>query len=91
MSLIGPEGRKQLKLAGRFLSAGVELAASIVVGYIGGGYLDKALDTAPYLSFVGLFLGIAAGFRVLYKLAKTAQQQAEHGSDNDQPPPTPPA
>ncbi len=76
MSFIGPEGRKQLKLAGRFASAGLELAVSIVVGYLGGQYLDEKLDTAPWIQFTGLLLGITAGFRSLYKLARDAQSGA---------------
>src|SRR5688500_18438226 len=40
MSLIGPEGRKQLQVAARFASAGLELALAIVVGYFGGRFLD---------------------------------------------------
>ena len=52
MSLIGPEGRKQLKLAARFASAGFELAMAIVVGYLGGRWLDEAFETAPILQYI---------------------------------------
>ncbi len=89
MSLIGPEGRKQLELAARFLSAGIELAVCVVVGYFGGNWADKALNTAPYLGFLGLLLGIAAGFRALYTQAKAAQKQAESSSPQDPPPDSP--
>jgi F0F1-type ATP synthase assembly protein I len=85
MSLIGPEGRKQLKLAARFLTAGFELAAAIVIGYLGGEYLDRSFGT-KYLCFLGLFIGIAAGFRTLYVLAKTAQRQADSSSTHEPPP-----
>jgi len=88
MSLIGPEGRKQLKLAARFLTVGIELAVAIVLGYLGGRFLDAKLDTAPYLGFLGLSLGIFAGFRSLYVLAKTAQRQAD--TPPTDPPTTPP-
>jgi F0F1-type ATP synthase assembly protein I len=87
MSLIGPEGRKQLKLAARFASAGLELAASIVLGYFGGRAADRWLGTAPYLGYAGLLLGIAAGFRSLFRLARTAQDAADRGQD---PPNSPP-
>lgn len=76
MSLIGPEGRKQLQLAAGFLAVGLELAVAIIVGRFGGAYLDKLLGTAPYLEYVGLFLGIAAGFRSLIVLARKAQREA---------------
>lgn len=70
MSLIGPEGRKQLQLAARFATAGLELVISIVVGYFGGQFLDKWLGSEPYCSYAGLLLGIVAGFRNLFLLAR---------------------
>jgi len=85
MSLIGPEGKKQLLLAARFAATGLELAIAIVVGYFGGRYLDGWLGTAPYLSFLGLALGIFAGFRNLFSLAKTAQKNSSN-SPQDPPP-----
>lgn len=83
MSLIGPEGRKQLKLAARFASAGLELAVSIVVGYFGGRFIDRAVGTTPYLTYLGLLLGIVAGFRNLFLLAKSAQNRGEASDDTD--------
>ena len=83
MTLIGPEGRKQLKQAGRFAGAGISLAASIVVGYFVGRWADGKLGTA-YLAYVGLLLGIVAGFRDLYKLAKPTKTPDD---SNPTPPP----
>ncbi len=91
MSLIGPEGRKQLKLAARFASAGLELAISIVLGYFGGRALDRWLGTSPYLEYAGLLLGIASGFRTLFKLARTAQKAAQSGPDTSTKPPQNPS
>jgi len=89
MSFIGPEGRKQLQLAARFATAGLELALAIVVGYFGGRWLDARFGTTPYLTYFGLLLGIFAGFRNLFMLARGAQAAAS----KDQPPdpPSPPA
>jgi uncharacterized membrane protein YfcA len=84
MSLIGPEGRKQLQLAASFLAVGFELAVAIVIGYLGGAWLDGKLGTS-FLKYLGLFLGIAAGFRSLFALAKKAQSRA------NAPDPEPPA
>jgi ATP synthase protein I len=91
MSLIGPEGRKQLKLAARFASAGLELVISIVVGYFGGGLLDRWLGTSPYIAYAGLALGIAAGFRNLLLLARTAQKRTEESSAAPEDSGTPPS
>jgi len=86
MSLIGPEGRRQLQLAARFATAGLELAIAIVVGYFGGRFLDDWLGSAPYLTYFGLVLGIVAGFRNLFQLAQTAQKNADTNTPPDPPP-----
>ena len=91
MGVIGPESRRQLQLAARFATAGFELAITIVVGYFGGGFLDGWLGTKPDLAYGGLLLGIVAGFRSLFKLARTAQQQAETPSESHPPEPPQPS
>ena len=80
MSLIGPEGRRQLQLAARFLTAGLELAIAIVIGYLGGRWLDGRFGTS-YLAYIGLLLGIIAGFRNLFSLARGAQTSAKAPED----------
>jgi F0F1-type ATP synthase assembly protein I len=91
MGLVGPESRKQLKQFARFASAGIELVVSIVVGYFGGRYADSGLGTAPYLANSGLVLGIVAGFRNLFKLARDSQPRAEahdaESPEKQEPPP----
>ena len=81
MGLIGPEGTKQLKLAARFASAGFELAMAIVVGYLGGRWLDETFGTGSLLQYLGLLLGIVAGFRSLFLLARTAQAASQEKQD----------
>jgi hypothetical protein len=80
MSLVGPEGRKQLKLAARFAATGFELAMSVLVGYFGGDWLGRKFDL-PYLWILGLALGVFAGFRSLYRTAKFAQEEASKTRD----------
>lgn len=87
MSLIGPEGRKQLQLAARFATAGLELSIAIVVGYFGGRAIDGWLETTPYGAYIGLILGIIAGFRNLFLLAKSASKQASSQSVDSAPDP----
>lgn len=70
MSILGPEDRKQLKLATRVSAVGLEMVLAIVVGYFGGRWLDGRFDTAPYLAYVGLAVGLIAGFKALVTVAK---------------------
>jgi ATP synthase protein I len=88
MSLIGPEGRRQLQLAARFATAGLELALAIVVGYLGGRWLDGRFGTTPYLAYIGLLLGITAGFRNLFSLARGAQASANNSAEDKPKDPT---
>jgi ATP synthase protein I len=45
-----------------------ELVAGVLVGGVGGYFLDRWLDTTPWLLIIGLLLGSAAGFNNVYKL-----------------------
>ena len=82
MSFIGPEGRKQLQVAARFATAGLELVIAIVIGYFGGRALDRWLGLTPYGAYIGLILGVSAGFRNLFLLARsTSTSLASEGSE----------
>jgi len=82
--VLGPDGSKQLKAFARLGAVGMELAVSTVVGLLGGRWLDQKLSTEPFLTIVGLLLGVAAGFVSLLRVLK-ASQQAEKSPSN--PPP----
>lgn len=86
MSLLGPEGRKQLKAVGFVGTAGIELAVSIVIGFFGGRWLDDWLGTAPWLQWIGFGLGLVAGFRNLFRVARRVQQKLseEEREDTDE-------
>ena len=78
----GSERGKQLKAYARVGALGIELAASTVIGLFGGRWLDGKLGTEPWLSIVGLILGVVAGFRSLYQTAKSENRKlTETGPD----------
>ena len=56
------ETGKNLRELGYFASLGISVALSIFIGLGLGLWLDKKFDTNPVLMFVGLALGIVAGF-----------------------------
>ena len=68
--LLGPEGRKQLKLASRVMGLGIEFGLGLTLGYFAGRWIDGELGTTPWLSYVGMFLGLGAGFKSLWMVAK---------------------
>lgn len=71
----GSERGRQLKAYARVGALGIELVASTVIGLLGGQWLDGKLGTEPWLSIVGLVLGVVAGFRSLYQTAKSQNRK----------------
>jgi ATP synthase protein I len=66
--------KKTIKDLGFLSSIGMAMALSIALGALIGYYLDKWLDTKPWLFFVFLGFGIVAAFRNLYILYKKADR-----------------
>lgn len=81
--MLGPDSRKQLKAFARVGAVGIELALSVVVGLLGGIWLDKHFSTKPLLTLAGLILGVIAGFRSLYQ---TVRKQSQSSGRDDEPP-----
>jgi ATP synthase protein I len=46
-----------------YSSLGLQVALSIFIGLGAGVWLDRRWDTHPWLTLIGLAMGIAAGFR----------------------------
>lgn len=64
------------KAYGRYGTVGIELVASVILGYLAGHWLDGKFDTA-WISIVGFILGTYAGFRSLFATAKKMQADIE--------------
>ena len=58
-------------------SVGLELGLSVVIGLLIGYYIDKAAGTGPWLMFLFLGFGLAAGFRGVLRAVKRAERTAE--------------
>ncbi|MEC8024533.1 MAG: AtpZ/AtpI family protein [Myxococcota bacterium] len=67
-----------------FATIGLEMGVSIFVGWYAGQWLDERFETRPWLMVVFLFLGLASGFRSLFRLAKRAARDAQ--DDSPDPP-----
>jgi ATP synthase protein I len=67
-------------------SVGLELGIAVIVGLLGGMWLDNRFGTTPWLMLVLLVLGLVAGFRNVLRAveraerAGAAQDQEDKGS-----------
>ncbi|MBA2368746.1 MAG: AtpZ/AtpI family protein [Candidatus Protochlamydia sp.] len=64
------ETKERWKQAGVFITIPFVIAVSPILGWLIGNWLDKKLNTHPYLMYFGLIMGFAAGFRELYRIIK---------------------
>ena len=58
------------RTAGRYSALGVEMAAAVAIGALGGQWLDRKLDTTPYLTWFGLVVGVGAAVRAIMRIVK---------------------
>ena len=61
---------KQKPLKTSPLNIATDLVSGVLVGLIGGFYLDKWLQTKPLFMIICLVIGIAAGFRMIWREMK---------------------
>jgi ATP synthase protein I len=67
------------RIAGTTGAVGIEIAAAIAIGYLGGNYLDHKFGTHPWLSYVGLAAGIGAAIKALVRVTRAYKR--EQGGD----------
>ena len=63
---------------------GIEMAGSVIVGGFIGYWLDGKLGTEPWMLIFWVICGIIAGFRSLYKMAKTIIDEGKN-DDHQRP------
>ena len=74
---IEEKAREAYKSA-RFASMGIELGVSVLLGLLGGWWLDIQLDCRPWLLLLGIVLGFAAGIRSIVRTLRIFSAEAEH-------------
>lgn len=55
---------------------------ALVLGFGGGYWLDRTLGTRPWLSFIGFFLGLAAGVLNVYRVMKLSNDATKSDRAN---------
>lgn len=64
------ENRRRIRLIGVFVTIPFVLAVPPIIGWMIGSWLDKKLETTPFLMYILLILGFAAGVREFYRIVK---------------------
>lgn len=77
---------------GRASLLGLHIVSGILVGCVLGWLLDRWLDSFPWCSAVGLFVGILAGFNNMLRDARRIIRQSEKSEEgtahDDKTPPS---
>jgi ATP synthase protein I len=68
------ETRRSIRELAYYSSLGFSVALSIFIGLFAGVYLDGKFDTTPWLTLIGLGLGIAAGFKNIALAVKKSRK-----------------
>jgi ATP synthase protein I len=61
-------------------SIGLAMVVSILLGLFLGLWLDRRLDTRPWLTLAGLAVGVAAGFRNLWVMSARIERGLKEDS-----------
>lgn len=69
-------------MAGSF---GIEIAAYVAIGFMGGPWLDHRFHTTPWFTWLGYVIGIGAPINAFVRIIR--QYNKENASDDH---PTPP-
>jgi F0F1-type ATP synthase assembly protein I len=64
------EEKNSIKKGAKLIALGFELAAPVVVGALVGYYLDRKLNSQPWLILLGTMGGFLYGLRTLFSILK---------------------
>ena len=62
---------------GPYLTLGIQLIATILLGVFAGHWADGKFDTAPLWTLIGGLIGIAAGFYHFFKAVLKMDRKSE--------------
>lgn len=80
------EDKSLLKTVAELSTLGLTMVFATLIGLAIGLYLDKKLNTSPWLTILFLIIGIAAGFNKAIQVAiRTAKKREDNGSKNKAP------
>lgn len=70
---------------GEASAVGIEIVAAIVIGALGGAWLDKKFGTEPYLTLFGIAAGFGAAAKAVMRVIKrfNAEEKNENADRTD--------
>jgi F0F1-type ATP synthase assembly protein I len=73
---VAPPSPTTWQLIGQLSTIGMSFVFALVLGFGAGYWLDTTLGTRPWLSFIGFFVGLAAGVLNVYRVLKLSNAAA---------------
>jgi len=77
---VAPTSQTTWQLIGQLSTIGMSFVFAIVLGFGAGFWLDGALGTKPWLSFIGFFFGLAAGVLNVYRVLQLSNRASSSTS-----------
>jgi F0F1-type ATP synthase assembly protein I len=75
-----------LRTLGQLSTVGMSFVLALVMGFGGGYWLDAWLGTKPWLSFIGFFVGLAAGVLNVYRVLQATASTSSSSTASTEPP-----
>jgi ATP synthase protein I len=72
---------RDLRQIGLLTAVPAMMLAAPLIGFGIGWWLDDKLDTEPYLTVIGAFMGVASAGIEIYRLVKKADSADDEGND----------
>ncbi len=77
------KNKNELLAFGHVGTIGLEMGLSVLFGLLGGQWLDGQFETAPMFETAGFILGLVAGLRSLYQLARRTRRDLAREMEAD--------
>ena len=72
---MAPTSPSTWQLIGQMSTIGMSFVFALVIGFGAGYWIDGLIGTRPWLTFVGFFLGLAAGVLNVYRVMQLANKK----------------
>ena len=76
-----PKYKRVFEQISRYGTVGLELGISVAIGIAIGFYLDKWLNTSPWLTIFMMLSGTISGFMRIYKALREIEKEEEEQDD----------